>query len=76
MDAAGTTVEHARVTVLQNGQVIHNNVELPGPTGGALDRDEAAPGPLLLQDHGNPVSYQNIWVQHLPEKGSDEYGPR
>ncbi len=76
VDGSGKVTEHARVTVLQNGSVIHNNVELPGPTGGAIDADEGAPGPLRLQDHGNPVSYRNLWILHLPEKGSDEYGPK
>ena len=45
-----------------NGTTIICNREIPGLTGGALDGDEAAPGPLLLQgDHG-PVDYRNIVV--------------
>jgi hypothetical protein len=70
----GEAIEKARITVLQNGQVIHNNVVLPGPTGGAVDHDVGAPGPLLLQDHGNPVRYRNIWLVRLPLDGSDAYG--
>jgi hypothetical protein len=72
----GEVVENARMTVLQNGILIHNNVILQGPTGGALDHDVGEPGPLLLQDHGNPVRYRNIWLVHLPLKGSDTYEPR
>lgn len=75
-EASGKVLENARVTVLQNGQVIHNNVVLLGPTGGALDHDVGRPGPLLLQDHGDPVQYRNIWLVHLPPKGSDTYEPR
>lgn len=65
-DAAGRKVENARITVLHNGLVIHNNVEIPGPTGGHLDEAEGTPGPLMLQDHGgNPVSFRNVWAVHL-----------
>ena len=68
--------ENVRLTVLNNGLVIHNNVTLPGPTGGALDDKVDEPGPLLLQDHGDFVAYRNIWVVHLPLEGSKEYDPR
>ena len=74
-DSSGNVVENARVTVIHNGVVIHNNAELQSPTGGAVGADESQPGPLLLQDHGNPVSYRNVWLVHLPEKGSDQYEP-
>jgi hypothetical protein len=50
------------VTVIQNGTKIHDNVEIPGITGGALDADEGQPGPIYLQgDHG-PVKYRNITI--------------
>ena len=70
---SGEIEENARVTVLQNGTVIQNNVQLLGATGGAADEDAAEPGPLRLQDHGNPVKYRNIWIAPLPLKGSDVY---
>ena len=72
VDASGKTLEQGRMTVLQNDMVIHNNVELLGPTAGG-DPNVAAPGPLLLQDHGHPVKYRNVWLVHLPLKGSDAY---
>lgn len=70
---SGEIEESARVTVLQNGIVIQNNVQIEGATGGATDEDAAAPGPLRLQDHGNSVKYRNIWAVPLPLKGSDVY---
>lgn len=75
VDEAGNVVENARITLLHNGIVVHNNVIVEGPTGGAISDDVGAPGPLLLQDHGDPVQYRNIWFVRLPEKGSDEYAP-
>ena len=48
------------VTVVANGKTVICNREIPGITGGALDSNEGAPGPLLLQgDHG-PIEYRNI----------------
>ena len=72
----GKVVEPVRLTLLHNGLVIHNNVQLPGATGGAQDQDVGTPGPLLLQDHGNLVAYRNIWTVPLPLTGSDTYEPR
>lgn len=51
-----------RVTVVLNGKTIIADQTIPGITGGALDSDESAPGPIYLQgDHG-PVSYRNIII--------------
>jgi len=66
-------LENARITIFQNGKVIHNNVIFDGMTGGAIDDKVLEPGPLLLQDHGNFIKYRNIWVVELPLKGSDKY---
>jgi hypothetical protein len=58
-----------RVTVFQNGVLIQNNVSLRGPTQyiGIPEYTIKKHGPLsiLLQDHGNPVAYRNIWVREL-----------
>lgn len=65
-DAAGNKTENARITVIHNGMVVQNNVEIPGPTGGHLDQAEGTPGSLMLQDHGgNPVNFRNVWAVHL-----------
>ncbi|HET7558657.1 MAG TPA: family 16 glycoside hydrolase, partial [Limnochordia bacterium] len=76
IDAAGQVTTNARITVLQNGQVIHNNVELSGVTGAAIDDKVGEPGPLILQDHGNDLRFRNIWYVPLPLQGSDTYEPR
>lgn len=61
-DDSGNKTANARLTVKHNGFPIHENLEIPGPTGGARNKDENGPGPIFLQDHGNPVRYRNIWV--------------
>ena len=54
------TLVGRRVTVVLNGRTVVDNLEIPGPTGGALDSDEGAPGPLMLQgDHGK-VSFRKV----------------
>ncbi len=63
-DDDGKVVTNPRVTVRHNGVVIHNDVELPGQrnTTAAPSKPGNAPGPIYLQNHGNPVVYRNIWV--------------
>ena len=53
-----------RVTVKHNGVVVHKDVELPGnrSTTAAPSKPGPQPGPVFLQDHGNPVRYRNIWA--------------
>ena len=67
--------EKARVTILHNGVLIQNNVELPGVTGAPSDTNVHLPGHLRLQDHGDIVWYRNIWAMHLPKEGAGNYGP-
>ena len=61
-DAAGKKTSNARITVKHNGVVIHKDVELPHATTAAPRREGPEPGPLHLQNHGNPVQYRNIWL--------------
>lgn len=59
----GKKTEPARITVLHNGVKIHDNVEITKDnTTAGLGGDISTPGPLLLQDHGNPVQFRNIWL--------------
>jgi hypothetical protein len=67
----GKLLRPARVTVLHNGVLVQDNVELSGPTA-HHDRPpyKATPDklPLSLQDHGNPVRFRNIWIRELHEE--------
>ena len=62
-DESGKKTRNARVTVRHNGVVIHDGLEIPDMTpGGVLKTESPEPGPVFLQDHGNPVHFRNIWV--------------
>lgn len=50
------------VSVVWNGVKIHDNVEIKSPTGKPADTPHVGPGPLLLQDHSDPVQYRNVWI--------------
>jgi len=65
--ADSTLFSPARATVLQNGVLVQNNVSLSGPTEyiGIPKYKFHGPGPIVLQDHGNPVSFRNIWIRKL-----------
>lgn len=69
-DAAGHLTRPARMTVLHNGVLVQDDVELTGPTA-HHQRPPYTPGPaklpLALQDHGDPVRYRNIWIRELPD---------
>jgi hypothetical protein len=60
-DGDGKKTENARVTMRHNGILIHDNTELKGPTPGGKEETDQ-PGPIQLQNHGNPVYFRNIWV--------------
>jgi hypothetical protein len=62
----GSKVKNARMTVKHNGVVIHNDVELPKGTTAAPVAEGPEPGPIYLQDHGNPVRYRNVWLVEKP----------
>jgi hypothetical protein len=53
-------------TVLHNGVLVQDHVPVGGnPTTAAKLKGVASKGPLILQDHGNPVRYRNIWIRRL-----------
>lgn len=52
-----------KVTVVQNGQTVINNQEIPGITGGAVNSHEATPGPIYLQgSEKGEVAFRNIVI--------------
>jgi hypothetical protein len=64
----GRVIIPGRITILQNGVLIQNNVEIQGTTeyiGSPRPVIHGMKEPLVLQDHGNPVSYRNIWIREL-----------
>jgi hypothetical protein len=75
-DADGKLCTKARLTVFHNGVLVHNNVELTGPTGwvGRVPyQAHPARSPIAFQDHGNPVRYRNVWVRELGQPRHKEF---
>jgi hypothetical protein len=61
-DSAGKKIAAARATVRLNGTTLYEQQELNLPKGAAGRLGEAAQGPLMLQEHGSPLQFRNIWV--------------
>ena len=63
----GTLLHPAYVTVIHNGVVVQNHTAIQGPTNyrgrGIYEPHGALP--IKLQDHGNPMSFRNIWLREL-----------
>lgn len=67
-NADSTVKSAARITVLHNGILVQNNIELWGSTayiGTPKYVMHDSKEPIVLQDHGNLVSFRNIWVREL-----------
>lgn len=63
----GTYRMPPRVTVIQNGVVLQNNTTILGTTEyiGFPQVIKHGAGPIKLQDHGDPISFRNIWLREL-----------
>jgi hypothetical protein len=67
-DANGEVTSKARMTILHNGILVQDNVTLTGPTAHKERPPYAKHAdrlPLILQDHGDPVRFRNVWVREL-----------
>ena len=80
-DSTGNVIKRANITVLHNGVLIHDHVEICPTRWGVRDglpqfddqgilhsAEKPSGGPLMLQDHRNPLRYRNIWARELPQK--------
>jgi hypothetical protein len=65
-DASGKKTANAKlIKVVMNGIIMHENLELTGPTGGPISETEAATGPFMIQgDHG-PVAFKGFKITHF-----------
>lgn len=67
-DSSGSLIRPATMTVHHNGILVQDNVTLSGPTAHYRRppyEKHADRLPILLQDHGHPVRYRNIWLREL-----------
>ncbi len=70
-DVKGSLLRPARLTLLHNGILVQDNVELTGPNSWLTNAPYKAHAdrlPLSLQDHSNPVRFRNIWARDLGEQ--------
>src|SRR5205814_4846652 len=61
-DASGAKTANARATVVVSGVTLYQDQELDPPHGAAGRLGEAPTGPIMLQEHGTPLQFRNIWI--------------
>ncbi len=66
-DTVGKKIKSGSFTVIHNGVLVQDHVEILGSTEyiGPPKNEAHSKGPIKLQDHGNLVQYRNIWVREL-----------
>ncbi|AMY08977.1 hypothetical protein LuPra_02185 [Luteitalea pratensis] len=58
------------VTATLNGKKVHDNALLPAVTGGAMDADELAPGPIMIQGDHSKVSFRKLVITPITTPGT------
>lgn len=67
-ESLDATLVGRRLTLVRDAVTVIDNEQIPGITGGAIDSDEAGPGPFYIQgDHTGGMQYRNITVA-LPKR--------
>jgi hypothetical protein len=72
LDNDGKLIAAPRITVDLNGKRIHNDVELPYSERAVKNRlekpDLKTPGRIILQHHGDPIDFRNVWLVELANR--------
>ena len=68
LDDQGKVTDKGSLTVVLNGVAIIENGRLDRITPAEVDKKIGTPGPILLQDHGCPIRFRNLWLLPLSEK--------
>ncbi len=62
-DETGKKIANAKFIKIElNGQILHKDLEMPGPTPGGVTGKEAPTGPIMFQGNHGPVAYKNIVI--------------
>lgn len=61
----GKSMVPGSFTVFYNGVLVQDHVPVKDATTAAAFKGIVPKGPLVLQDHGNPVRYRNVWIRPL-----------
>jgi hypothetical protein len=62
LDKAGKLISKPRMSVWHNGIRIHRDVEIDKSTTAGIEGPWVDKGPIMLQNHGNPIRFRNIWI--------------
>jgi len=66
-------VDPGSATVFFNGVLVQDDFPFQGRTGWCRRHPHSTDmkGPLVLQDHGHPVPFRNVWIRRIPSRYAD-----